>query len=119
LLVEDNKSNQLFMKVMLDELDLVTEMANDGLEAVEKFKNATYDLVLMDENMPNMNGVEATQKIIEYERDSDLQHTPIVALTANALKGDREKFLEAGMDEYLSKPLEQEKLVALLQSFLK
>jgi len=119
LLVEDNKSNQLFMKVMLDELDLVTEMANDGLEAIEKFKNAAYDLVLMDENMPNMNGVEATQKIIEYERDSDLQHTPIVALTANALKGDREKFLEAGMDEYLSKPLEQEKLVALLQSFLK
>jgi len=118
LLVEDNKSNQLFMKVMFKKLNINYDIASDGLEAVELFKKNKYDIILMDENMPNMCGVEATQNIIEIEREKKLSHTPIVALTANALEGDREKFLSAGMDEYLAKPLSKKQLIKVLTDFL-
>ena len=118
LLVEDNKANQMFMKVILKKLNLTFDIANDGLEAVEKFKENRYDAVLMDENMPNMNGIEAAKKILEIERERDLKHTPIIALTANALKGDRERFLEAGMDEYLSKPVDKVKLSIVLDQLM-
>ena len=114
LLVEDNKANQMFMKVILKKMKLKFEIASDGVQAVEKFKNNSYDLILMDENMPNMSGIEATQHIRKYEKENNLTHTPIVALTANALKGDREKFLSSGMDEYLTKPLNKNKLVIIL-----
>ena len=118
LLVEDNKSNQLFMKVILKKMNLKFDIANDGIEAVDMFKHNKYDIVLMDENMPNMNGIEATKQILYYEKNNNLQHTPIIALTANAFKDDRKKFLEAGMDEYLTKPLDKHKLNKLLYSFL-
>ena len=118
LLAEDNKANQMFMKVLFRKLNLNFELANDGVEAVEMFKTNKYDLILMDENMPNMSGIEATQHIREYEKQNNLTYTPIVALTANALKGDREKFLSAGMDEYLTKPLNKEKLVVILKELL-
>jgi len=117
LLVEDNKSNQLFMKVLLKKLELNYDIANDGLEAIRYFNDNKYDLILMDENMPNMSGIEATKKIIEIEQESSLIHTPIIALTANALEGDREKFLEAGMDEYLSKPINKDKLNKILSVY--
>ena len=83
------------------------------------FKKKKYNLVLMDENMPNMSGIEATKHIINYEKENSLKHTPIIALTANALKGDRAKFLESGMDEYLTKPIEMDKLVKTMSIFLK
>ncbi len=118
LLVEDNKANQKFMSIMLDSLDLTFDIANDGLEAVENFKVSRYDAILMDENMPNMNGIEATKQILEYEKVNNLTHTPIIALTANALKGDRERFLSAGMDEYLTKPLSKIELSEVLENFL-
>ena len=118
LLVEDNKANQMFMKVILNKFGMKYDLASDGIEAVEAFKEKKYDLILMDENMPNMNGIEATRHILEYEKQNNLTHTPIIALTANALKGDKERFLEAGMDEYLSKPLNKEKLNKILKIFL-
>jgi signal transduction histidine kinase/ActR/RegA family two-component response regulator len=118
LLVEDNKPNQMFMKVILKKLEVEFDIANDGVEAVEAFKNKKYDVILMDENMPNMNGILATKHIIDLEKEKNLKHTPIIALTANALKGDKEKFLEAGMDEYLTKPLEKNKLVEMLNKFI-
>jgi len=65
--------------------------------------------------MPNMSGIEATKKIIEIEKEQNLQHTPIIALTANALIGDKERFLQAGMDEYLTKPLNKQKLINILR----
>jgi len=117
LLVEDSKSNQLFMKVMFKKLNIDYDIASDGLEAVELFKKNKYDVILMDENMPNMCGVEATQNILKIEQEQNLSHTPIIALTANALEGDREKFLSAGMDEYLSKPLSKKKLIKVLTVF--
>lgn len=118
LLVEDNKANQLFMEILLKKYGLKYDIANDGSKAVEKYKQNRYDMILMDENMPNMNGIEATKEIIEYEKQNNLLHTPIIALTANALKGDKEKFLHAGMDEYLSKPLNKTALINIFRKFL-
>jgi len=118
LLVEDNKTNQLFMKVILKKMGLTFDIANDGKEAIEKFKANKYDAILMDENMPNMGGIEATTHILEYENQMNLTHTPIIALTANALIGDREKFLSSGMDEYLTKPINKNKLNEVLDIFL-
>ena len=118
LLVEDNEANQMFMKVVLKKLHLEFDIAYDGIEALEAFKQNKYDIILMDENMPNMNGIEATKHILEFEKENNLEHTPIVALTANSLKGDREKFLEVGMDEYLTKPVNKEILNEILQKLL-
>ncbi len=117
LLVEDNKANQMFMGIILNELELEVEIANDGVESVEMFKQNSYDLILMDENMPNMDGIEATQQILNIESQNKLSHTPIIALTANALKGDREKFLNAGMDEYLTKPIDKRQIAKALREF--
>ena len=117
LLVEDNKANQMFMKVILKKMGLTFDITNDGVEAIEAFKMSKYNCILMDENMPNMNGIEATKQILEYEKQNNLIHTPIIALTANALKGDRERFLNAGMDEYITKPVDKEKLNNVLEKF--
>jgi len=119
LLAEDNKANQMFMKVILKKLGLDFDIANDGIEAVKMFKKNHYDLILMDENMPNMSGTEATKAILDLEKSIELEHTPIVALTANSLVGDKERFLEAGMDEYLSKPLKKDNLIEVLEKFIK
>ena len=118
LLVEDNKANQLFMKILLNGLDLKVDMASDGVEAVQKVKEEKYDLILMDENMPNLNGTGAAKAIREFEKVSDRVRTPIISLTANAIKGDRERFLEAGMDDYLAKPIEQKTLMEKIRTYL-
>ncbi len=113
LIVEDNKTNQMLLKIMLEELELQSDVVNNGLEAVEKMKTDRYELILMDENMPVMNGMEATRRIRELGID-----TPIIAVTANALKGDKEKFLEAGMDDYISKPIDNMKFINILKKHL-
>lgn len=118
LVAEDHEANQYLMSVILKNLGLEYTFANDGVEAVRMFENGHFDLIFMDENMPNMNGTEATRQILELEKNQELPHTPIIALTANALKGDRERFLDAGMDEYLAKPIDKKKLIALLEQFL-
>ncbi len=119
LLVEDSKANQIFMKIVLKKLKIEFDIANDGLEAIEAFKHNRYDLILMDENMPNLNGTEATKEILKIEKKEHLRHTVIIALTANAHHDDRKKFLDAGMDEYLTKPLDRIKFNKVLNSFLK
>ena len=86
------------------------DIASDGLEAIDSFKMNKYDANLMDENISKMNGIEGTKHILSFEKDNNLNHTPIIAWTANALKGDREKCLAAGMDEYLTKPVDNKKL---------
>jgi len=117
LLVEDNKANQMFMGVVLKKLGIKYKIANDGVEALQAYKddNKKYDLILMDENMPNMTGSEATKEIRKFEKENNLKSIFIVALTANALSGDREKFLEIGMNEYLSKPMNIDKLKNILR----
>lgn len=118
LLVEDNKSNQLLMTLLLEELNLMYEIAGNGKIALEMFKSSKYDLILMDENMPVMNGSESAKKIISYEQDNSLKHTPIIALTANALKGTRDKFIAVGMDDYLTKPIDAIILQNTLNKYL-
>jgi len=118
LIAEDNTANQFFMKVIMEKLGLSFAFANDGLEAISMFKEGGYDLILMDENMPNMNGTEAVQNILKIENENNLTHIPIISLTANAIKGDRERFLKAGMDEYLSKPISVNDLAEVFAQFL-
>ena len=118
LLVEDNKTNQMLVDIMLENIGLEIEIAQNGLEAVEMFKQNKYDIILMDENMPKMSGLEATKIILDIEEEQDLKHTPIVALTANALVTDRARFLGAGMDEFVSKPIDKETLIRALHRFL-
>jgi len=118
LLVEDNKSNQMLMAILLGELGLDIVNANDGLEAVSTFERESFSLILMDENMPNMNGIEATKKIREIESENKLIKTPIIAVTASAFKEDKERFLSAGMDDYIAKPIDRDELERVLRKFL-
>ena len=111
LLAEDNAVNQkLAVKILTKHNHKVT-VANNGLEAYESIKKKRFDVVLMDVQMPVMGGFEATAKIREYEQAHALSRSPIIALTAHAMLGDREKCIQAQMDEYLSKPLKPNQLV--------
>ncbi len=118
LVAEDNVINQKLIKRTLEDLGLTVTLANNGLEAFEKRKNGEFDLIFMDIQMPVLDGLEATQEILDFEEDYDQRHVPIVALTANALKGDRERFMAAGMDEYTTKPLVRSDIISLLNNFL-
>jgi CheY-like chemotaxis protein/anti-sigma regulatory factor (Ser/Thr protein kinase) len=118
LIVEDYEANRMFLGIILENAGLTCEMAHDGIEAIEKFKTGSYDLILMDENMPNLNGTEATKEILKIEKEKGLAHTPIISLTANALKGDRELFLAAGFDDYLSKPIDPQNLLKTMKRLL-
>jgi PAS domain S-box-containing protein len=116
LIVEDNMVNQELLCMLLSEYSLQFSVANDGLEAIGLLQNDSYDLILMDENMPNMNGIEATKIIKEMESVKDI---PIIAVTANALSDDRDRFIEAGMDDYISKPIDSAELDKMLNKYLK
>jgi CheY-like chemotaxis protein len=104
LLVEDNKTNQLVAIAMLSTKGYVIDVAVDGHQAVEAVKARDYDVVLMDIQMPKMNGVDATRAIRALGGGKG--SVPIIAVTANAMRGDRESYLAAGMDDYLSKPID-------------
>jgi len=118
LITEDNIINQKLIKRILEEHGITVDIANNGLESFEKRRSGNYDLLFMDIQMPVMDGIEATHEILDYEEDEELAHVPIVALTANALKGDRERFLAEGMDEYITKPIETTELFYILNKFL-
>ena len=118
LVVEDIEANRMFIGIILSNMGLTFDTAVDGFDAIEKFKAGKYDLILMDENMPRLGGIDATNRILKLEKEQDLKHTPIVTLTANALKGDKERFLEAGMDDYLSKPVHPDEIDTVLRKFL-
>jgi osomolarity two-component system sensor histidine kinase NIK1 len=116
LLAEDNEVNQKLAKKILEKYNHGVTVANNGLEAFEAIKKKRYDVILMDVQMPIMGGFEATAKIREYEREEGLPRSPIIALTAHAMLGDREKCIQAQMDEYLTKPLKQNQM---MQTILK
>jgi len=115
LLVEDNPVNLIAAQAVLAKLGLETTVAKDGQEALAAFQAGSYDVVLMDCQMPVMDGFEATQAIREWERRNVRRRTPIVALTADALDGDRERCLEIGMDDYLAKPFKIRELTDIVQ----
>jgi signal transduction histidine kinase/CheY-like chemotaxis protein/HAMP domain-containing protein len=118
LLAEDNAVNQRLAMRLLEKRGHKVVVAGNGLEALAALKKESFDLVLMDLQMPEMDGYEATAAIREEERDSG-RHQPVLALTAHAMKGDREKCLAAGMDGYLSKPIRPQELDEVLEEYLK
>ena len=119
LVAEDNHINQMFVRELLKHCSCTCDIANNGKEALTALQNNRYDLVLMDCQMPEMDGFAATREIRCREAAGELAgHLPIVALTANALKSDRERCLEAGMDDYLSKPLQTAQLQSMLAKHL-
>ena len=106
----------MFIEILLKEAEINVEIVENGKEAVEAVEKNNYDLVLMDINMPEMGGLEATQKIRKFNNSK--KDIPIVALTANAMVGDREKFLEGGMTDYLTKPIDVAELENILTKYL-
>ncbi len=117
LVAEDNQINQQVALGFLNRLGHQVDVVGNGLEAVDAVRLRPYDLVLMDVQMPEMDGIEATAAIRRLHR-KDRRHLPIIAMTANALDGDRERFLTAGMDDYVSKPINRDKLEAALGRWL-
>lgn len=106
LLAEDNIENQQLMSDMMEFLDYNLDIAKDGKETIEKWKNKQYDLIIMDIHMPEMDGYQASKIIRELEnKKKDNSHIPILAVTASATISDRDKCYKAGMDYYLSKPI--------------
>jgi two-component system, sensor histidine kinase and response regulator len=114
LLAEDNVVNQRVVLRILEKAGHSVVLAQNGIEAVERFNREKFDLVLMDVQMPEMSGFEATAKIRETERAG---RTPIIALTAHAMSGDRERCLDAGMDDYLAKPIHATTLIAMIEKY--
>lgn len=117
LLVEDNPVNQKVTVKLLKNIHISCDVAADGLKGVTAYQENQYDLVLMDCQMPIMDGYEATRRIRDMEKETN-RHIPIIAVTANAVDGNRERCLAAGMDDYLSKPVRKDTFYAKLQQFL-
>ncbi len=119
LVAEDNLINQKLILNILNRIGVEVSIVNNGKEALEDRMENEYDMIFMDIQMPVMGGMEATGNILSYERRHNKTHIPIVALTANAVSGDKEKYLGTGMDGYLSKPIELEELHLLLHNYFK
>ncbi len=113
LLAEDNAINQKLAVRLLEKQGHLVKVANDGQEALAALEDGKFDVVLMDVQMPNMSGLEAAAAIRALERGTG-RHVPIVAMTAHAMKGDQERCLEAGMDGYISKPIQPDHMMDVI-----
>lgn len=113
LVAEDNPSNQKLISILLQKMGVEVTIAEDGQAAIEKAMSDSYDLILMDMQMPNLNGYDATRELRRQECK-----TPIIAVTANAMMGDEEKCLDAGCDGYLSKPIDRNKLSEVVGRYI-
>ncbi|MCP4723597.1 MAG: response regulator [bacterium] len=118
LLAEDNITNQQVAKGILKKLGFQADAVGNGLEAVNALKNIPYDIVLMDVQMPEMDGYEATEMIRDRNTEITNHDMPVIAMTAHAMQGDREKCLEKGMDDYISKPISPQALSEVLEKWL-
>ena len=115
LLVEDNNVNQMLATAMLKKGNMTVEVANNGLDAIHALSDHAFDVVLMDVQMPVMDGLEATRSIRDVLQFQDL---PVIAMTANAMRGDRERCIEAGMNDYLTKPIDREAMYRTIGRWL-
>ena len=113
LVAEDSLPNQILIRILLEKMGFEVVTANDGNEAFQKAQDNEFGLILMDMMMPNMNGYEATAAL----RNAGIT-TPIVALTGNAMKSDREKCIKAGCDDYLAKPISHKELLKIISKYL-
>jgi CheY-like chemotaxis protein len=124
LLAEDNPVNQKLAKMMLTKAGYQVEVADNGKEAVEKYTASpeNFDLIFMDIQMPEMDGIAATREIRKQatiiNQQSSIKRIPIVAMTAHAMKGDREICIEAGMDDYITKPIKRELVFEVLEKWV-
>ncbi len=120
LVADDVVSNQMAATGLLQQLDLRSDAVSDGVEAIAVLKRISYDLVLMDIHMPQIDGLEATRRIRATASDSGIREhrVPIIALTASTMSGDRQRYLEAGMDDVVSKPIMVAELVEVLRKWL-
>ncbi|MEM1381482.1 MAG: response regulator [Pseudomonadota bacterium] len=118
LIAEDNRVNQLVVTNMIAGLGFELEIAENGRIAVEKFKENRPDLIIMDVSMPEMDGLEATKAIRAYERDHEFGRVPIIAATAHAMEEDRKRCRNAGMDDYIAKPLRQDAILGKIRKWL-
>lgn len=119
LVAEDNLANQELIKIILERYGLIYSIASNGVEAVDAFHTEPFDMVLMDEQMPQMNGNDATAAILAYEKETNRPHTPIVALTANVIKGARERSILNGYDAFLGKPIVLKEIEQIFERYLK
>ncbi|MDU9006688.1 response regulator [Sedimentitalea todarodis] len=117
LVAEDNKTNRLIVKSMLKDADVSLTFAENGREALHQYIEIRPDMVLMDMSMPQMDGIEATHAIRNIENDQRIAHCPIIALTANALPEDQMRCLEAGMDDFLTKPINKRALITVVKTW--
>ena len=119
LMVEDNPVNQMVAQKMLEKIGLKATIANNGIEALQCLDQESFDLVLMDCQMPEMDGFDATREIRKLDiKALDQKHLPVVAMTANVMSGDRERCLEVGMDDYIGKPVQRDQLATVLKKWL-
>jgi len=119
LVVEDNPTNRVILKTMLNRMGLTTRLAEDGQVAYDVYSSSEeFDGILMDVSMPRMNGLESTRLIREWERKNEQRRCPIIAITANAYSEDRQACLDAGMDDFIAKPIMVEQLSASLNKYL-
>lgn len=118
LVAEDNIVNQKLIATILTKHKMKVDVAHNGKDALAKFKANKYDIIFMDINMPIMDGLTAAKLIYSYEKKNNLKHIPIVALTAKAMKGDREFLISNGMDDYLAKPISTSELHKILEKFI-
>ena len=118
LIVEDLETNLLIIKSLLIKQGYQVCAARNGLEAVEKYKQNKYDLIVMDINLSGMDGLQVTQKIREFEKENQKVHTPIIAMTANIFEKDKKACFDAGMDDFIAKPIEPEILLKKISSML-
>ena len=119
LVAEDNEVNQIVFRQILEDTGLNFKIVENGRLALSAYKACKPKLILMDVSMPEMNGKEATVAIRQFEREKEITRTPIVGITAHALKGDMEACIDAGMDDYLSKPVSPKKLTIKVEQWLK
>lgn len=118
LVAEDNSTNQILMRVLLEKLGVSIVFADNGMEAIQKFKENEVDMILMDVHMPILDGVNAMKDIRQLEQGKANKRVPIIAITADAIKGDRERYMQLGMDDYLPKPIEINRLIGVFARYL-
>lgn len=116
LVVDDNEINRKLAVILIEQMGGQADTAADGVKAVDAYMNTMYDVILMDAHMPIMDGIEATRRIREMEKETR-HHALIIALTANVMSGDKERYLAAGMDEYLSKPINESEFTNILHKW--
>jgi CheY-like chemotaxis protein len=117
LLAEDNIVNQKVASNLLKKWGHNVTIVNDGKEAIEILTTKAFDMILMDVQMPNVDGVEATKRIRNSKSSNISSHIPIIAMTAHAMKGDRERFIKAGMNDYISKPIDLKEVFAMMKKY--